>query len=53
GHFRFEYWVFPLPTPGRLEVFAEWPLAGMEETSVVISGDDVLDAARQAIILWS
>jgi len=53
GHFRFEYWVFPLPTPGRLEVFAEWPLAGMEETSVVISGDDVLDASRRAIILWS
>ncbi|MDP9332849.1 MAG: hypothetical protein M3Q30_06025 [Actinomycetota bacterium] len=53
GHFRFEYWVFPLPTPGPLEVFAEWPLAGMEETSVVISGDDVLDAAQQAMILWS
>jgi hypothetical protein len=53
GHFRFEYWIFPLPTPGPLEVFAEWAIAGVEETSIVISGDDIREAAQHAIVLWS
>jgi hypothetical protein len=53
GLFRWEQWVFPLPTPGDLVVYAEWPIAGIDETSVVISGDDIRDAAEQAIVLWS
>ena len=53
GRFRFEQWVFPLPTPGPLEVIAEWSQAGMEETSIVISGDEVREAAQRAIVLWS
>jgi hypothetical protein len=53
GRFRFEHWVFPLPTPGPLEVFAEWTVAGIQESSVVISGDDVREAAQHAIVLWS
>jgi hypothetical protein len=53
GHFRFDYWVFPLPPPGELEVFAEWKIAGIEETSIVINGDDIRDAAQHATILWS
>jgi len=53
GHFRYEHWVFPLPPPGPLEVFAEWSTAGIDETSIVISGDDVRDAAQHAIVLWS
>ena len=53
GHFRFEYWIFPLPTPGPLEVFAEWPTAGIEETSIALSGDDIREAAQHAIVLWS
>ncbi len=53
GHFRFEHWVFPLPSPGPLEVFAQWQFAGLEETSIVISGDDVREAAQRATILWS
>jgi hypothetical protein len=53
GRFRFEHWVFPLPTPGPLEVFAEWAVADIEETSIIISGDDVRKAAQHAIILWS
>jgi hypothetical protein len=48
-----EYWVFPLPTPGPLEVFAEWSIAGIEESSIAISGDDVREAARHAVVLWS
>ena len=53
GHYRFEHWVFPLPPPGPLEVFAQWPVAGIGETSIVLSGDDVRAAARNAIVLWS
>ena len=53
GRFRFEYWVFPLPTPGPLEVFAEWAVAGLHESRVVISGDEVCEAAQRAIVLWS
>jgi hypothetical protein len=53
GNVRFQYWVFPLPTPGPLEVFAEWTHAGIEETSIVLSGDDIRNAAQRAIVLWS
>jgi hypothetical protein len=53
GYFRFEHWVFSLPSPGPLEVFVEWPIAGIEESSIVISGDDVRAAAQDAIVLWS
>ena len=53
GHFRFEHWVFPMPTPGPLEVFADWPAAGIEEAMIVINGDDIRDAAQHAIVLWS
>ena len=53
GQFRWEHWVFPLPSPGPLTVFAEWSTARIEETSMVISGTDVRDAAQRAIVLWS
>jgi hypothetical protein len=53
GHFRWEQWVFPLPSPGDLTVFAEWPAAGIEESSIVVSADDVLHASERAIVLWS
>jgi hypothetical protein len=52
GHFQWEQWVFPLPSLGPLTVFAEWSGAGIEESSVVISGDDVRDAAHRAVVLW-
>jgi hypothetical protein len=53
GYFRWDHWVFPLPSPGPLTVFAEWTAAGIEETSLVLSGDDIRDAAHRAIVLWS
>ena len=53
GHYRFEHWVFPLPPPGPLEVFAQWPVADIGETSIVLSGDDVRAAGQNAIVLWS
>ena len=53
GRYRSEHWVFPLPSPGPLTVFAEWLAAGIEEASIVISGDDIRDAAGRAVVLWS
>jgi hypothetical protein len=53
GYFRWECWVFPLPSPGPLTIFAEWSTAGIEETSIVVSGDEIRDAARRAVVLWS
>jgi hypothetical protein len=53
GHFRFEHWVFPLPTPGPLTVHAEWSTAALPEMQVVVSGDDVRAAAERATVLWS
>ncbi len=53
GQYRWEQWVFPLPSPGDLVVFAEWPAAGIEETSIVVSADDIREAARRAVVLWS
>ncbi len=53
GRYRFEQWVFPLPTPGPLEVFAEWSYAGLEEISIVVDGDEVRAAAEHATVLWA
>jgi hypothetical protein len=53
GQYRWEQWVFPLPSPGDLVVFVEWAAAGIEETSVVISADNIREAAQRAIVLWS
>ncbi len=53
GQYRWEHWVFPLPTPGDLVVFAEWSSVGIEESTIVLSGDDVREAATRAIVLWS
>ncbi len=53
GNFRWEHWIFPLPPPGPLAVFAEWPDAGIDEASVVISGEMVRDAAQRSVVLWS
>jgi hypothetical protein len=56
GHgsqFHWEHWVFPLPPSGPVEVFAEWATAGLSETSLLIDGDELRDAAANAIELWS
>jgi hypothetical protein len=53
GRYRWEHWVFPLPSPGQLVVFAEWSAIGIEESSVVLSADDIREAAQRASVLWS
>jgi hypothetical protein len=52
GSYGMNYWLFPLPPPGQLKVFAVWRFVGMAETMVILDADDILDAARRPITLW-
>jgi hypothetical protein len=53
GHFEWRHWVFPLPPPGPLDVFAEWSAVGIHESRITLRAEDVLDAAARAVVLWS
>jgi hypothetical protein len=46
------WWVTPLPPPGRLEFVCEWPAAGIALTRAEIDAGAVLEAAARAITLW-
>lgn len=41
-------WVWPLPEGGDLRVVAQWKEAGMPEQSILLEGDRIAAAARQA-----
>jgi hypothetical protein len=46
------YWLWPLPPPGRLRFFAEWPALGVELSSVELDPGPILDAAERSQRLW-
>jgi hypothetical protein len=46
------YWLWPLPTPGRLLIVAEWPAQQLSETRAEIDADPILEAAALAVTLW-
>jgi hypothetical protein len=53
GHdYHFGVWVFPLPPPGELKIYAEWPAIGIPESVLSLSADDILAAGEQAIVIW-
>jgi hypothetical protein len=47
-----EYWVWPLPEPGTIQVSCEWPLAGIALSTVEIDGAVLVEAARRVLPLW-
>jgi hypothetical protein len=47
------YWLWPLPTPGPLQISCEWPLVDIALTTVEIDVTPLVDAAQQARSLWS
>jgi hypothetical protein len=47
-----EYWLWPLPPPGRLTFAVEWPSKGIELVMHEIDADIVIDASKQAETLW-
>ena len=47
-----EQWLWPLPPPGDMTVYASWPAHGIEETSVTLDGAAIRSAAEDAEQLW-
>jgi hypothetical protein len=47
-----EYWLWPLPPPGRLTFAVQWPSKGIELTMRDVDAGIVIDAGKQAETLW-
>lgn len=46
------YWVWPLPSPGEIELFCLWEEVGIPETRSVLDAGPILDAAARVEQLW-
>lgn len=46
------WWLWPLPPSGPLAFVFAWPDQGAGETSVVVDGTELVDAAQRAEKLW-
>ena len=47
-----DYWVWPLPTAGRMEFVCEWPAKGIALTRVPFDAGSIVEAASRAVTLW-
>jgi hypothetical protein len=47
-----QYWVHPLPPPGPIKLYCQWPAHGIDETSVEFDGELIRTAAARAVRLW-
>ncbi len=47
-----DYWLWPLPPPGRLLVVCQWPDQGIKTTSQELDAEPFLHAARRARPVW-
>jgi hypothetical protein len=47
------YWLWPLPPPGSVRVYVEWPALGIEVSSAEIDADTLRDAAGRSQRVWS
>jgi hypothetical protein len=48
-----QYWAWPLPATGPLRFVVEWPAFGIDETTVTIGGELLVEAATRAQPIWS
>jgi hypothetical protein len=46
------YWLWPLPPPGPIRVFCEWPAVGIPLTRAEIDGAAIAQAAARVTPLW-
>ncbi len=46
------YWLWPLPSPGELGLYVEWPALGIELASLKLDAAPLLEAAGQSFRLW-
>jgi hypothetical protein len=47
------YWLHPLPPPGVVTLVCEWPGRGIPQAKVNIDGQQILDASRGVVALWT
>jgi hypothetical protein len=47
-----DYWLWPLPPAGTLQIACQWLPAGIEETVVEIDAAPIREAAARAVELW-
>jgi hypothetical protein len=48
-----EFWVWPLPDDGDIALVCEWPAHGIPESSVMLDGDVLRDAAARSRPVWT
>ncbi len=46
------YWLWPLPPPGLITLYVEWPALGIELASVQLDAAPILEAAGESLRLW-
>jgi hypothetical protein len=47
------YWLWPLPPPGMLQLFVEWPALGIALSSADLDGGAIRVAASKSQPLWN
>jgi hypothetical protein len=52
GFTHTEFWLWPLPPPGVLQLVFDWPEQGLLETSIDFPTKPLLDAARRVAPGW-
>lgn len=48
GHWCQEYWLWPLPPPGRLDFVFQWPAAGIPLTRVELDAAEIAEAGSRS-----
>jgi hypothetical protein len=46
------FWLWPLPPPGQLQVYCEWPVAGIALAAAQLDTEPLLGAAARAERIW-
>lgn len=46
------FWLWPLPEPGLIRVFCEWPVVDIPLSHVELAGADLVAAAGRVVPLW-
>lgn len=50
---RHGFWLWPVPPPGSLRLYAEWPALDMPLATVDLDADSLRAAAERSLALWT
>lgn len=53
GYWQMQWWLWPLPPPGPLTFFAEWPSQAIPECSATVDAAELHARAEDARALWA